>query len=147
MINNLIPLRLQLFAILVSALLLFGIISLIRRGKLKEGYSILWFFIGFGFLAIAVWANLLRFISRIVGVEYEPATLFALLLIGSILILIHITVLVSGFDKKDKTLAQNVGLLSWELNKLKEENQQMKRKLDQLMGENQQRVDSPEKGK
>lgn len=137
MINNLIPLRLQLFAIFTSAMLLLGIIQLIRRGKLKEGYSILWFGIGFGFLTVAIWANLLRFISRVVGVEYEPATLFAILLIGSLLILIHITVLVSGFDKKDKTLAQNIGLIEWELNKLKRENQLLKEKLNSILADNQ----------
>ncbi len=146
MINNLIPLRLQLFAIAISALLLLGIISLIRRGKLKEGYSILWFFIGFGFLLVAIWTNLLRFISRIVGVEYEPATLFAILLVGSILILIHITVLVSGFDKKDKTLAQNIGLLVWELNKLKEENEEIKKKLAAVLAQKQKQDTANTKG-
>ncbi|RKY90582.1 DUF2304 domain-containing protein, partial [candidate division KSB1 bacterium] len=63
MSDPLIPLRLQLFAILISLILLMGIIVLIRKGKLKEGYSILWFAIGIGFLIISIWSNLLRFIS------------------------------------------------------------------------------------
>mgnify|MGYP000083849772 CR=1 FL=1 len=129
--DSLIPLRLQIFAIIISGILLVGIVSLIRKGKLKEGYSILWFAIGFGFLLIALWTDLLKLISSLVGVDYEPATLFAILLIGTIVILIHITVLVSGFDQKDKTLAQYVGLLMWEVKQLKEENKIMKENLQQ----------------
>ena len=79
--NSLIPLRLQFFAIIISGVLLIGVVSLIRKGKLKEGYSILWFVIGFGFLLIALWTDLLKLISSLVGVDYEPATLFAILLI------------------------------------------------------------------
>jgi len=109
-----------------------GIIVLIRKGKLKEGYSILWFAIGIGFLIISIWSNLLRFISRVVDVEYEPATLFAVLLIGMILVMIHFTVIVSGFDQKNKTLAQFIGLLMWEIKRLKEENEGIKKQFSQL---------------
>jgi len=132
MSDPLIPLRLQLFAILISLILLMGIIVLIRKGKLKEGYSILWFAIGIGFLIISIWSNLLRFISRLVDVEYEPATLFAVLLIGMILVMIHFTVIVSGFDQKNKTLAQFIGLLMWEIKRLKEENEGIKKQFSQL---------------
>lgn len=135
MTDTLIPIRLQIFAIIISLILLVGIIGLIRKGKLKEGYSILWFIIGFGFLLIAIWTDLLTFISGFVGVDYEPAALFAFLLIGTIVILIHITVLVSGFDRKDKTLAQNMGLLMMEVDRLKKENQAMKKELIKLTGE------------
>ncbi len=134
MTNSLIPLRLQFFAILISVLLFIGIIMLIRKGKLKEGYSILWFLVGIGFLLIAVWTDLLEFISRLVGVDYEPAILFAVLLIGMIVIMIHFTVLVSGFDKKEKTVAQSIGLLFYELNKLKEENDSLKNLLKKKTG-------------
>lgn len=130
MTDSLIPLRLQLFAILTSIILLFGIIMLIRKGKFKEGYSILWFIIGIIFLVIAVWTDLLRFISQILGVDYEPATLFAVLLIGMIVIMVHFTIIMSGFDQKDKTLAQFIGLLMWELKRLKQENEKIKHQLN-----------------
>ncbi|MFX0199074.1 MAG: DUF2304 domain-containing protein [Candidatus Hodarchaeota archaeon] len=132
MTERLIPFRLQLFAITLSVLLLVGIIALIRKGKLKEGYSILWFAIGVGFLVISVWTSLLRLVSKIVDVEYEPATLFALLLIGSIVVMIHFTVIISGFDHKNKTLAQCIGLLTREIKKLKQENEEIKNQLPRM---------------
>jgi hypothetical protein len=130
--DRLIPFRLQFFAIAMSVLLLIGIISLIRRGRLKEGYSILWFAIGIGFLVISVWNDLLRLISRMVDVDYEPATLFTLLLIGSIVVMIHFTVIISGFDRKSKTLAQHIALLALETKKLRKENEEMRNQLKQM---------------
>lgn len=130
--DRLIPFRLQLFAIAISVFLLIGIIALIRRGKLKEGYSILWFAIAIGFLVISVWNDLLKLISKMVDVEYEPATLFTLLLIGSIVVMIHFTVIISGFDRKNKTLAQFIGLLMFEIKKLKKENEEIENQLIQM---------------
>ncbi len=132
MTDRLIPFRLQFFAIAISVLLLFGIITLIRKGKLKEGYSILWFAIGIGFLIISVWNDLLKLVSKIVDVEYEPATLFTLLLLGTIVVMIHFTVIISGFDHKNKTLAQFIGLLMWEIKTLKKENEKIKNQLIQM---------------
>lgn len=121
MTERLIPLKLQFFAVAFSILLLLFIIELIRKNKLKEGYSILWFGMGLSLLIISVWTDLLKNISYVVGVEYEPAMLFAVLVLGVIVLMIHFSVLVSGFDKKNKTLAQNVGLLFWEMKKLRDE--------------------------
>lgn len=132
--DRLIPFRLQLCAIAISIVLLTGIIALIRKGKLKEGYSILWFAFGIGFLVISLWNDLLKLVSRIVDVEYEPATLFAFLLIGSIIVMIHFTVIISGFDLKNKTLAQHIGLLTMEIKKLKKENEEIKNQLVHING-------------
>jgi hypothetical protein len=143
--DRLIPFRLQFFAIAMSVLLLTGIIALIRKGKLKEGYSILWFAIGIGFLVISVWNDLLKLVSRIVDVEYEPATLFAFLLIGSIIVMIHFTVIISGFDHKNKTLAQYIGLLTMEIKKLKKENEEIKNQLVQMNGESNSSFNSDQK--
>ncbi len=133
--NRLIPFRLQFFAIAMSVILLIGIIALIRKGKLKEGYSILWFAIAIGFLVISVWNDFLKLVSKIVDVEYEPATLFTFLLIGSIAVMIHFTVIISGFDHKNKTLAQFIGLLMMEIKKLKKENEEIKDQLTKINSE------------
>lgn len=134
MTDRLIPFRLQLFALAISVSLLVGIVVLIRKGKLKEGYSILWFAIGIGFLVLSIWNHLLSLVSKLVDVEYEPATLFTLLLVGSIVVMIHFTVLISGFDHKNKTLAQFIGLLMQEINELKRENEEIRNQLMQISG-------------
>jgi len=119
MSERLIPLKLQFFAIGFSVLLFLFIVELIRKNRLKEGYSILWFGLALSLLAISIWTDLLRKLSYLVGVEYEPAMLLAVLVLGMMLLMIHFSVLVSGFDRKNKTLAQYVGLLEWEIEQLK----------------------------
>ena len=126
MIDGLIPLKLQLFAIGFSVLLLVFIIALIRKNQMKEGYAILWFLIGIAFLVISVWTHLLAAISFIIGVDYEPALLFAVLLFGVIMLSIHFSILFSGYEKKNKILAQNMGLLQWEIEQLKQQLQAQK---------------------
>jgi hypothetical protein len=121
MSERLIPLKLQLFAVGFSVLLLIFIIELIRKNKLKEGYSILWFGLGLALLVISVWTDLLEKISFLVGVDYEPAMLLTVLVLGMIVLMIHFSVLVSSFDKKNKMLAQNFGLLHGEIKRLREE--------------------------
>jgi len=84
---------------------------------------------------ISVWNDFLKLVSKIVDVEYEPATLFTFLLIGSIAVMIHFTVIISGFDHKNKTLAQFIGLLMMEIKKLKKENEEIKDQLTKINSE------------
>jgi glucan phosphoethanolaminetransferase (alkaline phosphatase superfamily) len=143
MTERLIPLKLQLFAIGFSVLLIVFIVELIRKNHLTEGYSILWFGLALSLFAISVWTDLLRKISYLVGVEYEPVTLLAILVLGMILLMIHFSVLVSGFDRKNKTLAQYVGLLEWELKQLRNEVQEIRKSSTRLNGENQEMEEIP----
>lgn len=124
--ERLIPLKLQIFAIVFSLVLLLFIIELIRKNKLKEGYSILWFLISIALLVISVWTDLLAQLSYMVGVDYEPAMLLAVMVLGVIVLMIHFSVLVSGFDHKNKSLAQNTGLLFWEIREQRKEIDRLK---------------------
>ena len=132
MIERLIPFKLQLFAGGFSILLLVFIVELIRRNRLKEGYSILWFLLGISLLVISIWTGLLRGISRLVGVDYEPAMLLSIIMLGAIVLLIHFSVLVSSFDRINKALAQNIGFINLELKNLREKVEQLQK--DKLNG-------------
>ena len=132
MIERLIPFKLQLFAVGFSILLLLFIVELIRKNRLKEGYSILWFLLGISLLVISIWTGLLRGISRLVGVDYEPAMLLSIIMLGAIVLLIHFSVLVSSFDRINKALAQNIGFINLELKNLREKVEQLQK--DKLNG-------------
>lgn len=122
----LIPFKLQIFAVAFSIILLVFIIELIRKNRLKEGYSILWFLIGISLLVISVWTDLLRGISQLVAVEYEPAMLLTVLMLGVIVLMIHFSILVSKFDHNHKSIVQNLGFINWELTQLRAEVQRLK---------------------
>ena len=106
-----ISLRLQASLIAGSLLLLFLIIQLIRKGKLKEGYAILWFILGIASFVFSLWKNLLFVVSDLIGVYYAPAALFIIIFSLLILLFIHFSVVISKQEKQITRLIQEIGLM------------------------------------
>ncbi len=105
----------KILAILGSGSVLFVVIELIRRGRLKEKYSLLWLFAGGVLLVFSSSRYLLEYVARLLGVFYPPSLLFLLAFLFLLLITLHFSVVVSGLSEKNKQLAQEVALLRQEL--------------------------------
>ena len=112
--------RIQYVAIFGSIILLLFIFELIRKKKLKEKYSLLWFFVALIFLVFSFWREGLEVLSRLLGIQYPPATLFLIFLLGYLLIMVHYSIVISKISDMVKDLTQEVGLLKQELSKLKD---------------------------
>ncbi|MEW5901703.1 MAG: DUF2304 domain-containing protein [Acidobacteriota bacterium] len=106
--------RIQVLAIIGSALLIAFIIELIRRRRLKEEFAVLWLGMGIVFLVISLFRGLLDKFSYLVGISYPPAALFLILIMGLLVILIHFSVAISELKEANKKLAQELGLLKRE---------------------------------
>lgn len=106
-----IPPRVQFFAIVGSVLLLVAVVHLIRQEKLKEGYSIIWFLVGFVLVALSVITRFLDKVAGLVGVSNSPTALFLILLSGLVLLALHFSVLVTKHDRQIRDLAQENALL------------------------------------
>ncbi len=91
------------------------VIELIRRGRLKERYSLLWLFAGATMLLLSSSRSLLEYVSRLLGVFYPPSLLFLLAFLFLLRITLHFSVVVSGLSEKNKQLAQELALLRQEL--------------------------------
>jgi hypothetical protein len=101
----------QIISLTVSLLLLVVVIDFIRRGLLKERYSILWLASIFAIAVFSLWRGLLHKVSEIAGVAYPPSILFLLAFAFVLLILLHYSVVISILHEKSKTLAQELALL------------------------------------
>jgi hypothetical protein len=109
----------QIISIVFSLFLLLFIVTLIRRKKIREEYAILWIVIFVFFFLLSVFRGLIDVISRILGIQYQPASLF-LILIGCLFLLtFHFTLVISGMKKKLNAMAMTMALLE---EKLKEKN-------------------------
>ncbi len=106
---------LKILAITGSGVLLFVVIELIRRGRLKERYSLLWLLAGVVLLFLSSSRNALEFIARHVGIYYPPSFLFLIAFLFLLLITLHFSVVISGLSEKSKKLAQEIALLRQEL--------------------------------
>lgn len=91
------------------------IVNLIRKEKLKEGYSIIWFLVSLAMVMFSTFAGLLDIFARGIGIAYSPAALFLILTGGLILLAIHFSVLISKHDQRYRELAQEHALLRAEV--------------------------------
>ncbi len=107
--------RIQIMAVFGSACLIILIINLIRKKRLREEFSILWLATGFIFFVISVFRRLLDKFSYFLGIDYPPAALFLVLIVGLILILVHFSVAISRLKEDNKKLLQEIGLLKAEM--------------------------------
>ncbi len=105
----------KILAILGSAALLILVLELIRRGRLKERYALLWLFSGFILLLLSSSRGLLEFLAGLVGIYYPPSLLFLIAFIFLLLITLHFSSVISGLSEKNKILAQEIGLLQEQL--------------------------------
>jgi hypothetical protein len=108
----------KILAVAGSSSVLVAVIELIRRGRLKEKYSLLWLFASSVLLLLSASRGLLNYISRLLGVFYPPSLLFLLAFLFLLLITLHFSVVVSGLSEKNKQLAQELAMLRQEMNRL-----------------------------
>jgi len=106
-------------AVAGSATLLFLVLELIRRGRLKERYSLLWLFSSVVLLILSLSRSLLEFISQMIGIYYPPSLLFLIAFVFLLLITLHFSAVISGLSDKNKRLAQELALLRQEVEQLR----------------------------
>ncbi len=111
--------RIQIFAIAGALVAVALIFELIRKRKLLEQYSILWFVSAVILIVLAVWRDLLEVIARVMGVYYAPSALFLIALFLGVILFVHFTLVISKLTRQNVRLAQEVGLLRAELEELK----------------------------
>jgi hypothetical protein len=107
---------LKIMAVVGSCSIFFVVIELIRRGRLKERYSLLWLFACSVLLVFSLSRDLLEFVSLSLGIAYPPSLLFLLAFFFLLLITLHFSVVISGFSEKNKKLAQELAILRQEIN-------------------------------
>ncbi len=111
----------QYIAIAASVLLFLYIFYLVRNKRIKEEYSLLWLFSSISLIFFSIWRDGLEYFAQLVGIAYPPAALFLILLLAIFLILIEFSVIISTLSDRNKTLAQEIGILKMEIEKLKRE--------------------------
>jgi len=113
------PNQVQYIAIAFSCLLFVVILYLIRKRRIKEEYSLMWLLFSLLFIGFSFWRHGLDVISGFLGIAYPPAALFMILLMAVFLIMIEFSMIISKLSDRNKVLAQEIGLLHFELNKVK----------------------------
>ena len=113
------PIRNKVVALVVGLWMLFLIIELVRRRRLREEYSWLWLMTGSGILLLTLWFDLLKWMTHLVGAISPSSTIFLFAFLFLIFISLHFSVAISKLTDRNKELAQQYALLELEVQELK----------------------------
>lgn len=102
---------LQVFSIIGSVVLFAFVIDFIRRGLLKEKYSVLWLACTVLITILSLKKELLDSLAGLLGIAYPPSLLFLVAFIFILLINLHFSVVISILHEKNKVIAQELTLL------------------------------------
>jgi hypothetical protein len=101
----------RVLAVLVAVLFLLLILDLVRRRRLQERYTVVWFLAGLALLTLALVPGLLGWLADRAGVKDTNSLLFAMSLVVAGLLLLNLTVVVSKQAEQITRLSQELGIL------------------------------------
>jgi hypothetical protein len=108
----------QLMGIAFSLVLIISVFIMVRARMIREKYSLVWFLIGTFTLVMSIFKELMDWFSNLIGVDYAPSAFFAILIVCAYLLLLNMSISISGLKMHNKTLTQELGLTKLRLEEL-----------------------------
>jgi len=108
----------QLMGIAFSLFLIISVFLMVRARMIREKYSLIWFAIGIFTLVMSVFKDMMDWFSNLIGIDYAPSAFFAILIACAYLLLLNMSVSISGMKMHNKALTQELGLTKLKLEEL-----------------------------
>ncbi len=109
------PIRQQIFALLVCIGVFIFIIELVRQRRLREEYSVLWLATSAIMFVFVVRYDWLEALTEFIGAGLPTSTLFVSAIIFLMLIAVQFSIKISKLTNQVKDLVQDNALLRTEL--------------------------------
>lgn len=106
--------RVQIVAVIVTAVILGVVLELVRRRRLVERYALLWMVAAAALLVLAIWRGALNQLADLLGIQSGPNALFLVALAVTFVLLLHFSIAISRLSEEAKILAQEVARLDAE---------------------------------
>jgi hypothetical protein len=100
----------RIVAAVIAVFFMLLILDLIRRDRLQERYSVIWFVAGLGMLAGAAFPGLLEFVADAMGVRNTNVALFSIVLLLLLGLALNFSVIMSRQAAQITRLAQERAL-------------------------------------
>ena len=98
--------RTRIVAAVIALVFMLMILELIRRDRLQERYSVIWFIAGLGMLAGAAFPGLLEVVANLMGVRNTNVALFSIVLLLLLGLALNFSVIMSRQAAQITRLAQ-----------------------------------------
>jgi len=105
------PLRQQVFALLVSVLVFFIVIELVRRRRLREEYAVLWLTTSVVLFVLVLRYPWLVTVTGWIGATTSTTTLLVGALVFLLLLSVQFCIKISQLTNQVKNLSQDLALL------------------------------------
>ncbi len=106
--------------VMIAAVVCIGfILRLVRRHGLRSKYALLWLTLAAFVAVLGVFPGVLVAVSRLVGIQYPPATFLAVGVGALILIVIQFSWEISRLEERTRVLAETAALLATEVERLR----------------------------
>ncbi|HEY5942528.1 MAG TPA: DUF2304 domain-containing protein [Solirubrobacterales bacterium] len=96
----------RIVAAVIAIFFMLLVLDLIRRDRLQERYSVIWFVAGLGMLAGAAFPGLLEFVADLMGVRDTNVALFSIVLLLLLGLALNFSVIMSRQAAQITRLAQ-----------------------------------------
>lgn len=107
--------NLTIILIIVSLFLIILSTYFLKKGRIPEKYSLLWYGFSLIILLVGIFPNLFGFISNKLGFQVMSNLLMAIIIGILILLNMALTIMIAGQKKKTTLLLQEVSLLKYEV--------------------------------
>ena len=97
------------------------ILVLMRKGRMSLKYSLIWFLAGVVLLVCAIFPQTIRFFTHLLGVYSETNAVFFIGVCFLVLIVLSLTLIVSGQTERIRKLVQSQAILEKRIRDLEEE--------------------------
>ena len=103
--------------VVVGIFLLVVTTYVLKKGRIPEKYSILWYGFSLVILLVGLFPNLFGSLSDALGFEVMSNLIIAIILGSLILLTMALTIMIAGQKKKATMLIQEISLLKNEVNR------------------------------
>ena len=103
--------RIQIIAVLGSLLVLLFVFQLIRRGKLREEYALIWVGASLALIVVSLWRGSLEIAARLAGIAYPPSVLLLGVIVLGFALAMHYSISLSHLAEQNQRLAQELAIL------------------------------------
>ena len=100
------PIRLRVLLIIVSLLFFIVVLKNIKKAKISNDMASLWIIVCIALLLLAIFPNIIGFVSNILGISTNMNTLYLIIIFILICMVFYLFVKISILEDKVKTLTQ-----------------------------------------
>jgi hypothetical protein len=108
------------FSLVVAVGMVLAVLVMLRSGKLREKYAILWLVVGGLTIILGIFPGLLDWAASLVGIKVPANLLFALSIVLLVGVGLHVSRELTVLEEETRTLAEEVAILRQSVDTLRD---------------------------